>query len=326
MMKAAVINAYGGPEVVEIAQVPVPAVGVDDVLVRTRATTVNSGDWRVRSLSVPRGFGAVMRLMYGVSGPKKLVLGTEAAGVVEQVGKNVSKFKPGDEVVVMTGMSMGAHAEFCVVRGDGNIVHAPKNVPLEEAAAMTFGGTTALSYLRTKGRLAAGEKVLVVGASGTVGLAAVQIAKYCGAVVTAVCSARNAELVKSLGADSVIDYHQDDPFKKNLYDVIFDAVGTSDFYTRLAALKENGRLLLVVADIPDMFRALWASLTSNKSAIAGVADESVDDMLLLKELMESGKFKAVIDSTFSFNTISGAHAVVDTGHKRGSVVVTISSS
>eukprot|EP00183_Erythrolobus_madagascarensis_P007319 CAMPEP_0185845964 /NCGR_PEP_ID=MMETSP1354-20130828/1781_1 /TAXON_ID=708628 /ORGANISM="Erythrolobus madagascarensis, Strain CCMP3276" /LENGTH=323 /DNA_ID=CAMNT_0028546043 /DNA_START=106 /DNA_END=1077 /DNA_ORIENTATION=- len=321
-MSVAVINAYGGPEVVEIVQVPKPRVGANDVLIRTSATTVNSGDWRIRSLTVPEGFGFLMRLMFGLRRPKALVLGTEVAGVVEDVGKNVTGFKVGDEVVAMPGMDMGAHAEYCVMKKDGRIIPKPQNLSMEQAAAMCFGGTTALSFIRTKGKVHSGEKVLVVGASGTVGLAAVQIAKYHGAEVVGVCSAKNADLVMSVGADRVIDYNEEDPFVENSFDMIVDTVGSSEYARRVAALKKNGRLLLIVGTIPEGLKAVWTSMTTDKSVIGGVADERVEDLLMLKELIESGKFKPVVDRAFPFDEIVKAHALVDSGHKRGSSVVT----
>ena len=209
-MKAVVYTKYGPPNVVALAEVPKPAPKVHEVLIRIHATTVTTGDWRARSLEMPPGFGLLARLVFGVFGPRKSILGTELAGEIEAVGKAVTRFKPGDQVFAFTGASYGCHAEYRTISEAGMIALKPANLSFEEAAALSFGGTTALSFLQGKGGIKRGDKVLIVGASGGVGTAAVQIAKHFGAKVTGVCSTANLELVRSIGADKVIDYTKED--------------------------------------------------------------------------------------------------------------------
>jgi len=245
-MKAVVYTKYGSPNVVALAEVPKPAPKVHEVLIRVHATTVTTGDWRARSLEMPPGFGLLGRLVFGVFGPRKPILGTELAGEIEAVGKAVTRFKPGDQVFAFTGASYGCHAEYRTISEAGMIALKPTNLSFEEAAALSFGGTTALSFLQDKGGIKRGDKVLIVSASGGVGTAAVQIAKHFGAKVTGVCSTANLELVRSIGADKVIDYTTED-FAKNAetYDIILDTTGTTSFSRCGNALKEGGRLLLV---------------------------------------------------------------------------------
>lgn len=229
-MKAIVYERYGPPEVLQLKEVEKPAPKNNEVIINTHAATVTSGDWRVRSLNVPFGFGLIMRLVFGISRPKQPILGSELAGVVETVGKDVSKFKVGDPVFAFSDAAMGCHAEYKCMAEDGAVVPKPSSLTFEEAAALSFGGTTALDFLR-RAKLQSGERVLVNGASGAVGTAAVQLAKYFGAIVTGVCSTANVELVRSLGATHVIDYTQQD-FTRNgeTYDVIVDTVGTAPFF------------------------------------------------------------------------------------------------
>ena len=228
-MKAIVYERYGPPEVLQLKEVDKPTPQDNEVLIKTYATTVTSGDWRVRSLNVPAGFGLIMRLVFGVSRPKQPILGSELAGVIESVGKDVRKFKVGDPVFAFSDAAMGCYAEYKCMAEDGAVVPKPSSLTFEEAAALSFGGTTALDFLR-RGNLQSGERVLINGASGSVGTAAVQLAKHFGAIVTGVCSNANVELVRSLGASYVIDYTQED-FTQNgeTYDVIVDTVGTAPF-------------------------------------------------------------------------------------------------
>jgi NADPH:quinone reductase-like Zn-dependent oxidoreductase len=322
-MKAAVYQRYGPPEVVELKEVPKPTPGAGELLIRIRATTVTSGDWRARSLVMPRGFGLFGRLAFGISRPRQPILGTELAGEIEGVGSGVTLFKTGDAVFAFTGMGMGCHAQYRCVTQDGPVAAKPANLGFDEAAALSFGGTTALDFFR-RGKLQAGERVLVNGASGAVGTAAVQLARHFGAVVTAVCSGANAELVRSLGAERVIDYTREDfAAGGEAYDVIVDTAGTAPFSRSRHALKRGGRLLLVLGGLGDLLGAPWASMTSGRKVIAGPAPERAEDLRLLAGLAEAGRYKPVIDRRYPLEQIVEAHRHVDGGHKRGNVVVTV---
>jgi len=323
-MKAIVYSRYGGPEVLEVREVPKPVPREDEVLIRIRATTVTSGDWRARSLDAPAGFGLMSRLFFGITGPRQPILGTELAGEVEAVGKAVTRFKAGDAVFGFTGAAMGCHAEYRCMPERGPLAHKPSKLTYEEAAAISFGGTTALSFLR-RAEVRRGDRVLVNGASGAVGTAAVQLAKHFGAEVTGVCSAGNLELVRSLGADAAIDYATED-FTRNgvKYDVILDTAGTAPFSRSEGSLREGGRLVLVLASLPELLSAPWSSWTSKRKIIAGpVTDQRSEDLGFLAALVEEGKLRLVIDRRYPFDRAAEAHRHVDTGHKRGSVVLTL---
>ncbi|MCL4706334.1 NAD(P)-dependent alcohol dehydrogenase [bacterium] len=322
-MKAIVYERYGPPEVLELKEVAKPTPKDNEVLIKTYATTVTTGDWRVRSLNVPVGFGLISRLVFGVLRPRQPILGTELAGEIESVGKDVSRFKVGDQVFAFSGAGMGCHAEYKCMPEDGAVALKPANLTHDEAAAISFGGTTALNFFR-RGKLQSGEKVLVNGASGGVGTAAVQLAKHFGADVTGVCSTANVELVRSLGANHVIDYTKED-FTRNgeTYDVIVDIAGTAPFSRSKGSLKERGRLLLVLGGLPDMLQIPWISMTSSKRVIAGPAAERAEDLRFLAKLAETGEFKPVIGRRYPFEQIAEAHRYVDTGHKKGNVVITL---
>jgi NADPH:quinone reductase-like Zn-dependent oxidoreductase len=323
-VKAAVYENYGPPDVVHIREVAKPVIKDDEVLIKVRATTVSSGDWRVRDLAVPFGFRLLARLMFGLLRPKQPILGAEFAGDVEAVGKAVRKFNAGDAVFAYPGAAMGAHAEYRAMPENGPVALKPANLDYAQAAALSFGGATALHFLRDKGHIRQGDKVLIVGASGTVGSAAVQLAKRFGAEVTGVCSTANAELVKAIGADRVIDYTKSDVTRSGeTYDIILDAVGTMSFLKCKHLLTDNGRLLLVVAGLPEMLQIPLASMTSSKKVFAGPARERAGDLIVLKELAEMGHFKPVIDRHYPLAKIVEAHAYVDTGHKKGSVVIDV---
>lgn len=322
-MKAVVYETYGPPEVLQLREVETPTPKNNEVLIKIHATTVTSADWRVRSLNVPAGFGIITRLVFGVSRPKQPVLGSELAGVIESVGKAVSKFKVGDPVFAFSDVAMGCHAEYKCMPEDGAVALMPPNLTYDEAAALSFGGTTALDFFR-RGKLQRGESVLINGASGGVGTAAVQLAKHFGAVVSGVCSTANMELVASLGAAHVIDYTQED-FTQNgeTYDVIVDTVGAAPFSRCMASLKEGGRLLMVLAGLPDMLQIPWVWMTSSKKVIAGPAVGRAEDLRFLAGLAEAGEFKPVIDRRYPFEQIAEAHRYVDSGRKKGNVVITL---
>lgn len=322
-MKAIVYKKYGPPEVLQLEEVEKPMPKDSEVLIKIHATTVTSADWRLRSLIAPLGFGFIMRLVLGVSKPRQPVLGMELAGLVVAVGKEVSKFKVGDSVFAFSDMAMGCYAEYKCMPQDGALALKPPNLSFDEAAALSFGGTTALSFFR-RGKLARGESVLINGASGGVGTAAVQLAKHFGAQVTGVCSTANLELVRSLGADHVIDYTQEDfTLNGKTYDVIVDTVGTAAFSRCKSSLKNGGRLLMVLGTLPQMLQIPWVSMTSNNKIVAGPASASAEDLRFLAELAVAEEFKPVIDRRFPFEQMVQAHRHVDTGRKKGNVVVTL---
>ena len=264
-----------------------------------------------------------MRLVFGIFKPRQPILGSELAGVIESIGNNVRKFKVGDAVFAFSDYSMGCYAQYKCMPESGAIALKPANLSFDESAGLSFGATTALSFFK-KGNLQKGETVLINGASGAVGIAALQLARHIGAVVTAVCSTANVELMRSLGADHVIDYSRED-FTKNgqTYDVVLDAVGTASFARSKSSLKEKGRLLMVLAGLPDMLKIPWVWITSNKKIYAGSASWRPEDLGFLATMAEAGDFKSVIDRRYPFEQISEAHRYVDTGRKKGIVVVTL---
>lgn len=319
LMKAAIYRRYGPPDVIQIVDVPRPGPGTKEVLVKLRATTVTAGDARLRSGNVPRGFGVLLRLGFGIFGPRKPILGTELAGEVAAVGPSVKRFAPGDKVFATR---MGCHAEYVAV-SENSVAPMPANLTFGEAAALTFGGLTARYFLRDRARIQPRERVLINGASGAVGAAAVQLAKHFGAVVTGVCSAGNAPLVRSLGADRVVDYATEDFVRGGeRYDIIFDAVGNCSFERCRPALAAGGRLLLVVPTLGQQVGALVWSSRAGRKVLGGIASGRAADLLYLRSVAESGGFKPVIDRTYPFARIAEAYAYVDTGRKKGNVVIT----
>ena len=316
-MKAAVCEGYGPPEVVQIRDVPKPVPADGEVLIKAAATTVNSGDARVRALRVPRGMSLAVRLRFGLTKPKQPVFGFDVAGKVEAVGTGVTRFQPGDRVIASRDLDLGCHAEYVTVAEQGAIATIPETLSDQDAVALCFGGSTALHFFE-RGSLAAGEKVLINGASGAVGAMAVQLAKHTGAEVTGVCSAANAPLVRGLGGDHVIDYAIED-FTRNgqRYDVIVDNQGNATYPRVKGSLEPRGRVLMVYGELWPTIAASW-----QKAVVTGTAKPSADHLRTLIDLAERGVLKPVVDSVLPFGRIVDAHRRVDSGHKVGSLVLT----
>jgi NADPH:quinone reductase-like Zn-dependent oxidoreductase len=323
-MKAIVYKKYGQPEVLQLVEKVKPTPKDNEVLIKIYATTVTATECTFR-----KGEPFFSRLFTGLFKPGITTLGEELAGEIESVGKDVKLFKKGDKVFGTAGPKFGANAEYLCVPEDGVLALKPNNMKYEEAASSVDGFLTAMPFLRDTGRIQSGQKVLIYGASGSVGSAAVQIAKYFETEVTAVCSSSNVELVKSIGADKVIDYTKEDFTQSgNTYDVIFDAVGKTTFSKAKKALNKNGVFLEAGIGLGIFPHVLWTSISGSKKAkIAATGlrppKERTKDLVLLKQLLEEGKIKPVIDKTYPMNEIVKAHAYVDKGHKKGNVVIRV---
>ncbi|WP_086313991.1 hypothetical protein A5821_001546 [Enterococcus sp. 7F3_DIV0205] len=298
-MKAIICTGYGDPDVLQMQEVAKPVPKDNEILIRIHATTVASGDCVVRGA---KKYGPILKIMFGLKRPRQPILGTELSGTIEAVGANVKKFKIGDAVFALTGMKFGGYAEYICLPENGIISLKPENATFDEAAALSFGGTTALHFLRKAG-LAPKTKVLIYGASGSVGTAAVQLAAHFGADVTGVCSKQNLDLVHSLGANIVIDYTSDH-FKtlNETYDIVFDAVGKLNKTKAKQLTNQNGKFV---------------------SVARGMVKELTADLYLLKQLFEEEKFKAAIDKRYPLKDADKAHAYVETGRKKGNVILTV---
>jgi NADPH:quinone reductase-like Zn-dependent oxidoreductase len=319
-MKASVYTKYGPPAVLTITTIEKPAPKNKEVLVAVKATTVNRTD-----CAMLRAKPFIMRFMTGLFKPKNPVLGTEFAGIIETVGKDVQSFKPGDNVFGFTDQGVSSHAQYLVLAADKNITTIPENITYQQAAASTEGAHYAYNMIK-KAKLKPGQKVLVNGASGGIGSAAVQLLKHFGATITAVCSTKNIELVKSLGADSVIDYTSTDFTKEDQqYDFVFDTVGKSSFGKCKPVLQRNG--VYISSELgwmcENIFFAIFTPLFSKKKVIFPIPTDIKGSVLLVKELMEQGKFKAVIDREYPFEKIAEAFSYVETGQKTGNVVISM---
>jgi NADPH:quinone reductase-like Zn-dependent oxidoreductase len=325
-MQAAVYDRYGGPEVVRVEAVPKPAPRAGELLVRVATTTVSTGDARIRAASFPWGFGLMGRIIFGVTGPRTRVLGGDLAGVVEAVGTGVARFRVGDAVVAsVSDAGSRAHAEYCVVKESGAVVPKPPTLGWAEAAACVFGGVTAYQYLHERAAVQAGERVLVVGASGAVGSAAVQLARAAGATVTAVASEGNHALLRSLGAEATLDYRTQDYTDPALataggYDIIVDTTGRATLAGCTRVLRPGGLLLLIAADLAQLVRA---GQHGPHRVIAGPSLANAAVLGKVVALAEQGTLTPLIDSRVPFTRIADAHARADSGHKRGNVVVDI---
>ncbi|MCP9908290.1 NAD(P)-dependent alcohol dehydrogenase [Cyanobium sp. BA5m-21] len=328
-MKAIVYTVYGPPDVLHLQDVEKPTPKDSEVLIRVYAATVTAGDVNVRGFTfVPPGFGPLPRLMFGLRKPKKTILGTELAGEIEAVGKDVTLFKKGDKVFGIGSEIFGAYAEYTCRPQAGALAIKPANLTYEEAAAVPFGAVTALYFLRDMAKLQRGQKALINGASGGVGTYAIQLAKYSGAEITGVCSTANLALVKSLGADKVIDYTKEDFTQSGeTYDIILDTVvGKTSFSRCKGSLKPKGLYLAVAGGLQEMGQMLWTSITGGQKVIFGSPPERKEELIFLKELIEAGKIESVIDRRYPLEQTAEAHRYVDKGHKKGNVVITVEHS
>jgi NADPH:quinone reductase-like Zn-dependent oxidoreductase len=328
-MKAIVYTEYGPADVLHLQEVEKPTPKDNEVLIKVHATSVTAGDCNARGfVFVPPGFGFLPRLMFGLRKPKQTILGMELSGEVVGVGKDVKQFKSGDPVFGTTREKYGAYAEYACLAENADLVMKPANLTFEEAASIPFGAMTALYFLRDVAKLQRGQKVLIIGASGCTGVYAVQLARLYEAEVTGVCSTANVQLVKSLGADKVIDYTQED-FTQNgeTYDVIFDMVtGQASFARYQGSLKPNGLYLAGAGGLKEFAQMAWTALTGGKKVVAAMVPDRREDLVFLRGLLEAGQLKPVIDRRYPLEQTAEAHRYADTGHKKGSVVIIVAPS
>jgi len=325
-MKAIVHTKFGPPDELQLKEIEKPAPRDNEVLIKIHATTVTSTDCNARNFTfVTKVFQIPARLFFfGVFRPRIKILGIDLAGEIEAVGKDVKRFKEGDQIFGTPGIAFGAHAEYTCVPEDGVLTIKPANMSWEEAAAVFLGASTALFFLRDMGNIQAGQKILIYGASGGIGTFAVQLAKYFGTEVTGVCSTTNQEMVKSLGADKVIDYTKEDFTKTGeIYDLIFDAVGKTTFSRCKSSLKQKGIFIPVLMGLPEIVQIIWTSMIGSKKVKGGVAVERVKDLYFFKKLIEAGKLKPVIDRCYPLEQTAEAFRYVEKGHKKGNVVITV---
>jgi NADPH:quinone reductase-like Zn-dependent oxidoreductase len=329
-MKAIVLTKFGPPDVLQLREVAKPFPKDNEVLVKIHATSVFAGDCELRSLKIPVELRLPFLIYMRFLRPKPVILGQELAGEIESVGKEVSKFKADDAVFAAAGFGMGAYAEYKCMKVepgmmDGAMALKPANITYEEAAAVPVGGLEALHFIR-QANIQSGQKVLINGAGGSIGTFAVQLAKSYGAEVTGVDSTGRLDMLRSIGADHIIDYTGEDFTKSGqAYDVIFDVVGKSSFAGSLRSLKSNGRYLLGNPGLSQRLRARWTT-TSGKQVVYGTGRQKAEDLVFLKELIEAGKIKPVIDRRYPLAQMAEAHRYVDTGQKRGNVVITVTQS
>ena len=322
-MKAVVWTKYGPPEVLQLKETEKPTPKENEVLIKVKAATVTAGDCELRRFDIPIMLWLFVRIMVGIRKPRIKILGQELAGEIESVGKKVTQFKMGDTVFAATEMRLGAYAEYTCLPSTGPMAIKPSNMSYEEAATIPTGGLNALHFLR-KGNIRSGQKVLINGAGGSIGTYALQIAKSFGAHVTCVDSANKLEMLSSIGSDQVIDYTQED-FTGNgeTYDIIIDVVGKCSFTRTVKSLSKNGHYILGNPRLPGQIRGLWISMTTSKKVKSELASYKPEDLVFLKELIEAGKVKAVIDRKYPLEQTAQAHRYVEEGHKKGNVVITI---
>jgi NADPH:quinone reductase-like Zn-dependent oxidoreductase len=326
-MKAIICTKYGAPEVLQLQEVPKPTPQANEILVKIHATTVSTADVIDRSFSIPPYLKPTAKLMLGITRPRKPILGFELAGEIESIGKRVTKYKEGDKVFASTfEFGFGCYAEYVCLAETDTIALMPANLTYEEAAAVPLGGLTALAFLRDIAKIQPGQKVLIYGASGSVGTYAVRLAKYYGAEVTGVCSTANLEMVKSLRADFIIDYTKEDfTDDDKTYDIIFDVVNKLSFSRCKNSLNPQGIYLVTFPSFRFLMQILGSSIIGNKKAKSGEASEKPEDLVFLKELIENGKLQPVIDKRYPLEHIVDAHRYVEQGHKKGNVVITVTS-
>jgi len=325
-VKAILHTQYGAPDLLQLTEVDKPAPKDSEILIAIHATTVSTADCNMRNFTfVTRSMLPFAKLMFGIRKPwKARVLGTELAGEVESAGKDVKRFKKGDRIVASTGMAGGGHAQYVCLPEKGAVALKSELLSWEEAVAIPFGANTALYFLRNLGKIQAGQELLVIGASGSIGSAGVQLAKHFGATVTAVCSGANVEMVKSLGADKVIDYTKEDfTSSANTYDLIFDIVGATSFRRCRHALKPRGIFLQNIMGLSGMIGIVWTSIVGGKKVKGGVAMENPARMTVVAELVVAGKLRPVIDRSYPLARIAEAFNYVEQGHKKGNVVITV---
>ncbi len=321
-MKAWFARHYGGPEMLRLEEVDKPVPKAGEILVKVHATTINSADRRIRACDFPPGMKTLGRLALGWSRPRQPILGTELSGVVEAIGQGVRQYSPGEAVYAFPGGKMGAHAEYVMFKEAGPLAHLPEGVSMQTGAALCFGGTTALTYLRRAG-VRAGQSMLVLGGAGAVGSAMVQLGKLAGAQITATASAGNLDLVAAFGAGRVIDYRNTVVARLGeRFDVVADTVGAMDFATAQNLLKPTGRYLAIAGAMKEMLGSLHKG-PDGKRMIAGPADERREDVIELGRLAARGQYRPHIDKVYAFTDMPAAHVHADTGHKRGSVVVQV---
>jgi len=328
-MKAILHTQYGPPDLLQLKEVETPTPKDNEVLIAVHATSVSTGDCNVRNFTfVTKSMLPIAKLMFGIRKPwKARILGTELAGEVVRTGKSVTRFKTGDRVVASPGAAGGGHAQYACVPETGAVAIKPDSLSWEQAVSIPFGANTALHFLRNLGRIRAGQDLLIIGASGAIGSAGVQLARHFGATVTGVCSGANVELVKALGADRVIDYTREDFAESgNTYDVIFDVVGATTFGRCQSSLKPDGVFLQNIMELSDIARVLWTSITGGKKIKGGVALGNLANMGFITALAEAGTLRPVIDRSYPLERIAEAFTYVEQGHKKGNVVITVGHS
>ena len=328
-MKAIVWTKYGAPEVLQLQEVEKPVPKENEVLVKIHATTVTAGDCEMRRLELPLMLSFPVRLYAGFLRPKRItILGQELAGEVEEVGAHVKSYKRGDEVFGTTGFGFGAYAEYiCLPEEPGEtqgvLAIKPTNLTFEEAAAVPTAGFEALHFLR-KANIQRGQKVLVIGAGGSIGTFSIQLAKYFGAEVTGVDSTEKLDMLRSIGADHVIDYTKEDYTKTGeSYDLIIDVVGKRSVSRRLKLLKQKGHYFLAYAGLSHILLSLWTSMRSRKKVKIESSSQKKEDLIFLKELIEAGKIKSIIDKRYPLEQTPEAHSYAESGTKKGNVVITV---
>jgi NADPH:quinone reductase-like Zn-dependent oxidoreductase len=325
LVKAIVHTAYGPPDELQLQEVEQPVPKEDEVLIKIHATTVTSADCNLRNFTfTPKLFLLPMRMQLGFKKPKVDILGVDLAGEIEAAGKDAKRFKKGDQVFGTPDPAYGAYAEYVCMPEEGVLTAKPANTTWEQAAAMPLAANTALFFIRDLGNIQAGQKVLIHGASGGIGTFAVQLAKYYGAQVTGVCSTTNLDMVKSLGADHVIDYTVEDFTESDeTYDVIFDVVGKVSYSRCRHSLKKQGLYLTTLPTLAIILQAVWTAMIGGKKAKFGDALPKVENLVFLRELTEAGKLRAVIDRRYPLEETAEAFRYVEQGHKKGNVVITV---